>query len=81
MAKNKKSKIRSEKIAGSGQAPEQPSLGRRQTSVDDVDASSKEKKEQTGANKAAREEDREVGTVRLHVWKTCAAAIAVSKKY
>jgi len=59
------------------EAPEQPSLGRRQTSVDDVDASSKEKKEQTGANKAAREEDREVGTVRLHVWKTYATVLGV----
>merc|ERR1719163_1949263 len=56
------------------EAPEQPSLGRRQTSVDDVDASSKEKKD---ANKAAREEDREVGTVRLHVWKTYATVLGV----
>merc|ERR1719440_610419 len=58
----------------SEEVPDKPSLGRRQTSGAEVDAAPKEKKSE---NKASREEDREVGTVRLHVWKTYATVLGV----
>merc|ERR1719440_1930346 len=58
----------------SEEVPDQPSLGRRQTSGAEVDAAPKEKKSE---NKAKQEEDREVGTVRFSVWKTYATVLGV----